>query len=88
MKVIYYYGLLCTISLILYPSYTSTSMLEDVSSVDSELDSSDGFFTSNADLQKLLSTEEAIMLELQEYLRNEETRIEKLKGCVFLLCNM
>ena len=62
--------------------------MDDVSSVDAQLDSDDGFFTSNADLQKLLSTEEAIMLELQEYIRNEETRIEKLKGCVFLFPNI
>ena len=59
-------------------------MMDDVSAVDAQFDSDDGFFTSNADLQKLLSTEEAIMLELQEYIRNEETRIEKLKGGVSL----
>ena len=78
MKIIIYTGLTCIMSLILHPSSSSTSIIEDVSS--DMLDSSDGIFTSNNDLQKLLSTEEAIMFELQEYVRNEEKRLDKLKG--------
>ena len=75
------YGVVaCFLSLIQCPSSsTSSSIIEDVV-VSSTDDSNDGYFTSNIDLQKLLSTEEAIMFELQEYVSNEEKRIEKLKG--------
>ena len=80
MKIILYSGLTCLMSLTLYPSTSSTSIIEDVSSSSDMLDSNDGVFTSNNDLQKLLSTEEAIMFELQEYVSNEEKRLEKLKA--------
>ena len=82
MKMILYTVFVCIVSLINFPSSSSSSsILEDVSSSSPDLfDTSDGYFTSNIDLQKLLSTEEAIMFELQEYVRNEEKRLEKLKG--------
>ena len=79
MKMAIYSGIVCLLSLIQYPS-SSSSVVEDVGSAPNIFDTNDGYFTSNIDLQKLLSTEEAIMFELQEYVRNEERRIEKLKG--------
>ena len=81
-KMILYGVFVCILSLVKFPSSSSSSsILEDVSTSSSDLfDTSDGYFTSNIDLQKLLSTEEAIMFELQEYVRNEEKRLEKLKG--------
>ena len=79
MKIAIYSGIVCLLSLIQYPS-SSSSIVEDVGSAPNIFDTNDGYFTSNIDLQKLLSTEEAIMFELQEYVRNEERRIEKLKG--------
>ena len=79
MKMAIYSGIVCLLSLIQYPS-SSSSIVEDVGSAPNIFDTNDGYFTSNIDLQKLLSTEEAIMFELQEYVRNEERRIEKLKG--------
>ncbi len=81
MKMLLYGVAGCFLSLIQYPSSsTSSSIIEDVASPPDIFDSSDGYFTSNVELQKLLSTEEAIMFELQEYVRNEEKRLEKLKG--------
>ena len=80
LKMITYSGFICLMSFILYPSYSSTSIIEDVSTSSDVLDAADGIFTSNNDLQSLLSTEEAIMYELQEYVKNEEKRLEKLKG--------
>ena len=78
-KMILYGVFGCILSLVKFPSSSSSSsIVEDVSPSDL-FDTSDGYFTSNIDLQKLLSTEEAIMLELQEYVRNEEKRLEKLK---------
>jgi len=77
------YGVFAGIlSLVNFPSSSSSSsLLEEVGSSSPDLfDTSDGYFTSNIDLQKLLSTEEATMYELQEYVRNEEKRLEKLKG--------
>ena len=81
-KMILYGVFVCILSLVKFPSSSSSSsILEGVSTSSSDLfDTSDGYFTSNIDLQKLLSTEEAIMFELQEYVRNEEKRLEKLKG--------
>ena len=81
-KMILYGVFVCILSLVRFPSSSSSSsILEDVSTSSPDLfDTSDGYFTSNIDLQKLLSTEEAIMFELQEYVRNEEKRLEKLKG--------
>ena len=81
-KMILYGVFVCILSLVKFPSSSSSSsILEDVSSSSDLFDTnSDGYFTSNIDLQKLLSTEEAIMFELQEYVRNEEKRLEKLKG--------
>jgi len=81
MKIAIYSGIVCLLSLIQYPS-SSSSIVEDVGSAPNIFDANDGYFTSNIDLQKLLSTEEAIMFELQEYVRNEEKRIEKLKGYI------
>ena len=78
MKIAIYSGIVCLLSLIQYPS-SSSSIVENVGSAPNIFDTNDGYFTSNIDLQKLLSTEEAIMFELQEYVRNEERRIEKLK---------
>ena len=40
---------------------------------------SDGIFTSNVDLQRLLKTEEEIVRELHSYIKEEELRIDKLK---------
>ena len=81
-KMILYGVFVCILSLVRFPSSSSSSSIfEDVSTSSPDLfDTSDGYFTSNIDLQKLLSTEEAIMFELQEYVRNEEKRLEKLKG--------
>ena len=81
-KMILYGVFVCILSLVKFPSSSSSSsILEDVSSSSDLFDTNnDGYFTSNIDLQKLLSTEEAIMFELQEYVRNEEKRLEKLKG--------
>ena len=78
-KMILYGVFVCILSLIKFPSSSSSSSILEDSSSDL-FDTNDGYFTSNIDLQKLLSTEEAIMLELQEYVRNEEKRLEKLKG--------
>merc|ERR1712038_1666119 len=74
-----FYGVVaCLLSLTQYTSSsTSSSIIEDAAA---SLDPNDSYFTSNIDLQKLLSTEEAIMFELEEYVRNEEKRISKLKG--------
>jgi len=81
IKMLLYGVIACFLSLIQCPSSsTSSSIIEDVSSSTDILDSNEGYFTSNIDLQKLLSTEEAIMFELQEYVSNEEKRLEKLKG--------
>ena len=79
IKMILYGVFVCILSLVNFPSSSSSSsILEDVSP--DLFDANDGYFTSNIDLQKLLSTEEAIMFELEEYVRNEEKRIAKLKG--------
>ena len=79
MKMMLYSVFVCILSLVNFPSSSSSSsILEDVSP--DLFDTNDGYFTSNIDLQKLLSTEEAIMFELEEYVRNEEKRIAKLKG--------
>ena len=40
---------------------------------------SDGIFTSNVDLQRLLKTEAEIVRELHSYIIEEELRIDKLK---------
>ena len=73
-----YGAFICILSLVNFPSSSfSSSILEDVSP--DLFDANDGYFTSNIDLQKLLSTEEAIMFELEKYVRNEEKRIAKLK---------
>ena len=81
INMILYGVIVCLLSLIQCPlSSTSSSIIEDVASPTDMFDSNDGYFTSNLDLQKLLSTEEAIMFELQEYVRNEEKRLEKLNG--------
>ena len=43
------------------------------------LEDSDGIFTSNVDLQRLLKTEAEIVRELHSYIKEEEIRIDKLK---------
>ena len=78
-KIAIYIGFACLLGLVQYPS-SSSSIIDDVASSTGIFDSNEGYFTSNIDLQKLLSTEEAIMFELQEYVRSEEKRLEKLKG--------
>merc|ERR1712038_169999 len=79
IKMMLYGVFVYILSLVNFPSSSfSSSILEDVSP--DLFDANDGYFTSNIDLQKLLSTEEAIMFELEEYVRNEEKRIVKLKG--------
>jgi len=46
------------------------------------LEDSDGIFTSNVDLQRLLKTEAEIVRELHSYIKEEEIRIDKLKKYV------
>ena len=45
----------------------------------SQSSDSDGIFTSNVDLQRLLKTEEEIVRELHDYISEEEQRLDKLK---------
>ena len=63
-------GIVCILSLLCY----SASSDSDIGDVPNE-----GFFTSNIDLQRLLWTEEEIIVKLQEYIHNEERRLEKLR---------
>ena len=63
-------GIVCILSLLCY-SASSASDIDDVPN--------EGIFTSNIDLQRLLGTEEEIIVELQEYIHNEERRLEKLR---------
>ena len=78
MKMMLYGAFICILSLVNFPSSSSLSSNHENVSPDL-FDANDGYFTSNIDLQKLLSTEEAIMFELEKYVRNEEKRIAKLK---------
>ena len=78
MKMMLHGAFICILSLVNFPaSFSSSSIHENVST--DLFDVNDGYFTSNIDLQKLLSTEEAIMFELEKYVRNEEKRMAKLK---------
>ena len=79
MKMMLHGAFICILSLVNFPSSSSSSSIHENVSTDL-FDVNDGYFTSNIDLQKLLSTEEAITLELEKYIRNEEKRIAKLKG--------
>jgi len=51
-----------------------------VTGVTSSDDLGDGLFTSNADLQDLLSTEAELVAQMRSYVREEEDRLERLKS--------